>query len=85
MIRIALLVISFISLFAFPWPLTLLLLFPLAWYEPLAAPALGILADALYYTHGSGIPLMTLTGIAAFILSLLAHRYLNGRSERFSF
>lgn len=85
MIRIALLIISFVSLFAFPWPLTLILLFPLAWYEPLAAPAIGILADTLYYTHGSGIPFMTLVGIVAFVASLVAHRYLHGRAEQFSF
>jgi hypothetical protein len=84
MIRLALLIISFVSVFAFPWQFTLILLFPLAWYEPLAAIAIGILADTLYYTHGAGIPLMTLTGIITCALSLFSRRYLHGRFESFS-
>lgn len=54
---------AFLSAAIFPWPLTALLAFLAAAFEPLAPLAVGIFADTLYYSPATmTLPLGTLGG-----------------------
>lgn len=62
-------IFPFVSLFFFPWTLTLITAFAAGLVFPPLAAIVGVLIDVLYHP-GSGWPLGTLSGIA---LALLAY------------
>lgn len=84
MIRNAFFVLAFLGLFAFPWPYAAFLAFLFALYVPPAALAFGLLSDALYYAHGTGLPTATLYGVVGSIIAFLAHRFIRSRVSDFS-
>ena len=64
MIRVVALVLPFISLSLFPWPLTVLLAILAGWYEPLIPVSIGLLADMLYMNASvSCLPVWSLAGV----------------------
>lgn len=65
---------GFLSLFLFPWPLTAVLAVGASFAFPLAALALGLAADALYYP-GTGIPYATLLGLAVMVFSYFVQQF----------
>lgn len=66
--------------FWLPWPLVLLVLCGVAVYEPLAAVAGGVLADALYFTHGAySFPFMSLCSVFIAVGALLVRKFLETR------
>jgi hypothetical protein len=73
-IKIAIIVLTGLSLFWLPWPVTLAGIFLSGLAFPPAAAAFGILADILYYP-GSGMPTATITG-AALTLAAVLVRYI---------
>jgi uncharacterized membrane protein YeaQ/YmgE (transglycosylase-associated protein family) len=84
MIRISLFILSLISLFTFPWPYTVLLVFLFSLFVPLGALAFGILADALYYVQGSGFPMATLLGCVGYGVAFFMSRFIRHRITDFS-
>lgn len=61
---------TFISAMLFPWPLTAFLACILAFVEPLIPLAVGVFVDTLYYSpQGAFLPLFTLFGLGATIVS----------------
>ncbi len=71
--KVAVVVLSGLSLFWLPWGVTAVLMFCAALVFPPASLALGIIADVLYYP-GTGYLIGTLTGaILAIIAALVRH------------
>jgi len=80
MMRIAAAGIALLSLFLFPWPVSLALIAVAALFLPLSGIILGALFDALYLAPGAAfLPYMTLYGLAATAAALLVHRFLKTR------
>jgi hypothetical protein len=64
----------------FPWPLAALLMLAAGAFEPLAAPACGLLADALYFSRGVyPLPFMTLLGTAIALASYFVRKFVETR------
>lgn len=71
MIRALLAFLSLVSVVFFPWPFTVFLALVSALTEPLVPLAVGIFADAFYYTPSAQIaPFFTLGGAAATVVAL---------------
>jgi len=70
---------TLLSLFFFPWPLTVVLALCAGWFAPLVPLALGVFADALYATPQSALPLYTLLGAALTALALFVRARLLAR------
>lgn len=71
MIRALLAFLSLVSVIFFPWPFTVFLALISALTEPLVLLAVGISADAFYYTPSAQIiPLFTLGGAVATAIAL---------------
>jgi len=69
-------VLALVSLFWFPWVITLVLMFVASIFFPLSGLLIGIFADSVYGASiTSGIPYGTLTGIAAFLCGLAFNRF----------
>jgi len=80
MMRLVPALATLVSLFFFPWPLSLALIFVSALFLPPAGLILGIAADALYFMPGAAfLPLFTLYGLFSTLLSLLVHRFVKTR------
>ncbi|MBU1292777.1 hypothetical protein KJ819_01775 [Patescibacteria group bacterium] len=79
MIRILVLLATLFSLFFFPYVVSVVLILVSALTLPFSGIAFGILADALYYSQGSGIPWWTIVGAGATLLALLVHRFVKTR------
>ena len=63
---------ALLSLFLFPWPLTAALALSTALFVPAAPLALGLAADALYWSPSlHAIPFATIAGAFASALALL--------------
>ncbi len=63
MMRGALSISAFVSVLFFPWPFAAILAIASAWYEPLMPLAVGVFADAVYYTiHAARLPWFTVFG-----------------------
>ncbi len=72
MIRALLASLSLVSVIFFPWPFTVLLALISAFTEPLVPLAIGICADAFYYSPSVQIiPFFTLGGAIATAIALL--------------
>jgi hypothetical protein len=80
MIPVAVLLLALVGVIAFPWPYALFLAIVASLYVPLAGLALGIISDALYYTHAASlIPWGTLVGGIVTVLAYLARRFMKAR------
>lgn len=66
--RIALVLLSILSLFMFPWPMTLVLGFSASLFFPPVALVLGVATEFLYGAHG--MPYAVLVGA---VLSIVAY------------
>lgn len=80
MIRIVLPILTFFSLFFFPYPLSAFLILASAALLPFSGLALGVFADVLYYSPGAEfLPVWSIGGAIATILSLLMQRFVKTR------
>lgn len=80
MIRAALLLSTFASVFLFPYPLTLVLSFAAGIYVPLTPLAAGIVTDLYYHVRGaSALPLGTLWGLSLTLLAVVVRRFVKAR------
>jgi hypothetical protein len=82
MVRLALSLSAFLSLFFFPYPLTLALSFVASLYIPFAALIVGICADLVYLSWpegGSALPVATLLGGALSLGALFVRRFVRER------
>ncbi len=71
-LTIVLVASAFVSLFFFPWPLTVLMGLGAGILVPLVPLALGLLADTLYWAPGViGVPLYTIGGALLTVLAYL--------------
>lgn len=71
-------VATFLSALLFPWPLTAALAIVTSFFEPLVPLAVGIFADALYYSPASGgLPMSTIYGLSMSLLAILVRRWLS--------
>lgn len=78
--RYVFLALALLSIFFFPYPLTVLLSFVASLYVPIAGLLIGILADLVYYTpHASSLPLATMYGAAASLLAYILRRFVRAR------
>lgn len=85
MMRIAVIALAFAAVIAFPWPYALFLAAAASLYVPAAGLALGMLSDALYYSHtASLLPWGTLAGAALSALAFLARRFMKARVSDFA-
>ena len=79
-VRIALIVGALISLFMFPWPVSLAAILVASLALPVAGLFLGVFADILYFVPGAAfMPYMTVWGIGSCIAALLVHRFVKTR------
>jgi len=73
-------ILALISLFIFPWQVSVLAIVVASFFVPPAGIALGLIGDLVYYTPGAAFaPYFSLFGIASFALSLLVHRFVKTR------
>lgn len=80
MIRIVVLVSAVLSFFFFPYPVSALLLLAVALLLPFAGFALGLFAEALYFSPGVHVlPLWAIGGACATAFALLVHRFVKTR------
>jgi uncharacterized membrane protein (UPF0136 family) len=85
MIRSILTLASFLSLFLFPYPYTLLLSFVASLFFPWVSLVVGIIADTVYFVPhppqggGLSIPYATLFGACASLLALFVRRFMKAR------
>jgi hypothetical protein len=79
MIRALFAFLPLVSVIFFPWPFTVFLALISALIEPLVPFAVGICADAFYYTPSAHLtPFFTLGGAAATAIALFVHSRLRG-------
>lgn len=72
--------LTFVSVILFPWPLTAFLALVVASFEPFVPLAVGIFSDALYYSHqGTLLPMATLYGALATALAFFVRSRLKAR------
>ncbi len=68
--------LALISLFWFPWLVTLVLMFVASLFFPFSGIIIGILADGVYGASvTSGIPYGTLAGVLAFVCGVVFQRF----------
>ncbi|HVB19704.1 MAG TPA: hypothetical protein VNF51_00230 [Candidatus Paceibacterota bacterium] len=83
MIRVLFVVLSFVSVIFFPWPLAALLALACAFIDPMVPLAVGLFADTLYYTPQVGmLPFFTLYGAAATLVAFFVRSRLRAGSIR---
>lgn len=80
MLRVLIPLASFVSLFVFPWPVSLFGIFATSLIVPPLGLALGIVADFLYFVPGATVvPYFSLFGLLSFVMALLVHRFVKTR------
>lgn len=72
-------VLSLLSPFIFPIPVTILAGFLASLASPFAALFTGILADLLYAAPGTGLPLGTLLGICGALTGFFVRTFVRAR------
>ena len=77
MIRYALIGLAFLSLFVFPWPLTVALTFVASLYIPPLALLMGALAEILYGT--GGMPYALIVGVVGSVVAYFVRRLIKTR------
>lgn len=71
---------ALISLFIFPWQVSLVAIFLAALSLPPAGLMLGLLADVVYFVPGAAfVPYFSLLGLVASVLAALVHRFVKTR------
>lgn len=76
MMRGALTLFSLVAVFIFPAPLAIAVALLSAVFSPLTPLAVGILADALYYTESAYVvPLYSLWGAVVALLAFFVRRF----------
>ena len=71
---------AFLSVFFFPWPVTLVLIFIAALCLPVLGLALGAFADLIYFNAAAaGVPSFLIMGLVATLVALLVHRFVKTR------
>lgn len=75
--RFALIGLSILSLFVFPWPMTLTLGFIASLFFPPLALVLGVAAEFLYGAHG--VPYAVLVGAVASIIAFVLRGFVKER------
>ncbi|MEO6536159.1 MAG: hypothetical protein ABIT47_00565 [Candidatus Paceibacterota bacterium] len=76
--RIGIIVLSIISVFVFPWSLTMVLMIASGLVFPPAPFFVGILADVLYYS-GHGLPHATLIGLFISVITFGVQHFVKTR------
>ena len=76
--RLGSLVAALLSLFWFPWPLTVSLMVLSGFLFPPSALLLGVIAEVLYYP-GQGYFWATLTGACIMMLSIAVRHFMKTR------
>lgn len=80
MLRLTALALAALSLFLFPWPVSLALMLLASLLFPPAGPLLGVLGDVLYFMPGSApAPYFLLWGLVCFGIALLVQRFVKTR------
>lgn len=80
MMRYILLAFSFLSVFWFPYPVTLILAFAASLFFPWAAVVVGLLSDLLYYSpKAAPFPYMALVGIFISVVAVFVRRFAKER------
>jgi len=77
-VRVGTPIAAFLSLFWFPWIVSILFIFFSGLVFPPLALALGILADILYYP-GSGLPWGSISGLLLALFSALVRHFVKTR------
>ena len=76
-----LVLLVFLSVIFFPWPLTALLVLASSLYLPLLPLAIGLFADTLYYTpRAAALPFATILGAVATSAAFFVRRRLRASS-----
>jgi|CXWL01.1.fsa_nt_gi hypothetical protein len=78
MIRLILIGVSFVSLFWFPYPYTLVLSFIASAFFPPWALFIGFFADVLYLPNGAW-PTALVMGALLSLISVFVHRFIKTR------
>lgn len=69
-----------LSVFFFPFPLTVLLSFVASLYVPVAGLFIGAFADLLYYTpHASAYPIALVLGAVVSLVAFIVRRFVRAR------
>ncbi len=79
MIRTVFIVLASASIFLFPWPYAAVLVFIGALYVPMIGVSLGVIYDALYWTHGIGWPIATTAGALGSLAAFFLARFIRTR------
>jgi len=78
MIRFAGIVLGLGALVVLPYTLSVLVLFVLAFFTPLAGVSLGVILDALYFTKGvASFPYASLIGLIATVVGFGVQRFIH--------
>ena len=76
-------ILTLLSVFFFPWPVTMLVALGVSVFEPLVPLAAGLLVDVLYFqVHGFSLPVFTLLGAGLSIAAWLVRGRLKTGSIR---
>ncbi len=76
MIPKALTLLALVSIIAFPWPLTVLIVLIAAPFEPFVPLVVGVAADVFYYPQHAGMPFFTGLGALVTVSILLVRSQL---------
>jgi hypothetical protein len=79
MIRPVLIAAGVIAPFFFPWKFSLLLAFALSLALPFGGIATGLVADALYYSPGLGLPWATIAAAVGALIAYGVRRFAKAR------
>jgi hypothetical protein len=80
MIRFLAVLAGLISIFIFPWQVTLAAMLAASFLVPPAGFALGIICDLVYYQPGAALfPYISLYGAFCTLAALLVHRFVKTR------
>ncbi len=77
MMRAVLIGLSVVSLFVFPWPLTLVLGFVTSLLVPPVAFVLGVAAELLYGAHG--VPYAVIVGAVLSVVAFFVRGFVKAR------
>ena len=80
MIRIFFAALAILSVFFFPWPLTVAVVLIAACFVPAISLVAGLLSDLLYYApHAHMVPFSTLLGLVGFGIGFGVHQFFKTR------
>ena len=82
MIRAIFVLLSFVSIVIFPWPLTVAFALITSFFIPLMPLAVGIVADAFYYGPSGSLPLFTIYGVLATVIAFFVRHRLRASMIR---